>query len=78
MGTRWKELAGDAGLLGEDTFLNGDASIASQVTRITSLPDIAALLVSLECTCPAKAESLRSRKSRWPRFIRRRRNRHFN
>ena len=24
MGTRWKELAGDAGLLGEDTFLNGD------------------------------------------------------
>lgn len=38
MGTRWKELAGDAGLLGEDTFLNGDASIAAQVTRITSLP----------------------------------------
>ena len=25
-------------LLGEDTFLNGDASIAAQVTRITSLP----------------------------------------
>jgi branched-chain amino acid transport system substrate-binding protein len=39
MGTRWKELAGDAGLLGEDTFLNGDASIAAQVTRITSLPE---------------------------------------
>ncbi|MGH6925908.1 MAG: ABC transporter substrate-binding protein [Propylenella sp.] len=38
MGTRWKELAGDAGLLGEDTFLNGDASIAAQITRITSLP----------------------------------------
>jgi branched-chain amino acid transport system substrate-binding protein len=38
MGTRWKELVGDAGLLGEDTFLNGDASIAAQVTRITSLP----------------------------------------
>ena len=38
MGTRWKELAGDAALLGEDTFLNGDASIAAQVTRITSLP----------------------------------------
>lgn len=35
---RWKELAGDEGLLGEDTFLNGDASIAAQVTRITSLP----------------------------------------
>src|SRR4029078_10799678 len=38
MGTRWKERPGDAGLLGEDTFLNGDASIAAQVTRITSLP----------------------------------------
>jgi branched-chain amino acid transport system substrate-binding protein len=38
MGRRWKELAGDAGLLGEDTFLNGDASIAAQITRITSLP----------------------------------------
>jgi branched-chain amino acid transport system substrate-binding protein len=38
MGTRWKELAGDAGLLGEDTFLNGDASVAAQITRITSLP----------------------------------------
>jgi branched-chain amino acid transport system substrate-binding protein len=38
MGTRWKELAGDAGLLGEDTFLNGDSSIAAQITRITSLP----------------------------------------
>jgi branched-chain amino acid transport system substrate-binding protein len=35
---RWKELAGDAGLLGQDTFLNGDASIAAQRTRITSLP----------------------------------------
>ena len=38
MATRWKEVAGDAALLGEDTFLNGDASIAAQVTRITSLP----------------------------------------
>ena len=38
MGTRWKEVAGADGLLGEDTFLNGDASIAAQVTRITSLP----------------------------------------
>ncbi len=38
MATRWKEVAGDAALLGEDTFLNGDASIAAQITRITSLP----------------------------------------
>ena len=35
---RWKTLAGDAGLLGQDTFLNGDASIASQRTRILGLP----------------------------------------
>jgi len=39
MGTRWKELAGEESLLGEDTFLNGDASIAAQITRITSLPE---------------------------------------
>ena len=38
MGTRWKELAGDEGLLGEDTFLNNDPSIAAQVTRIAGLP----------------------------------------
>ena len=36
--TRWKELAGEPALLGQDTFLNGDPSIAAQVTRITSLP----------------------------------------
>ena len=36
---RWKEVAGAEGLLGEDTFLNGDASIAAQVTRITSLAE---------------------------------------
>ncbi len=34
---RWKALAGAAGLLGRDTFLNGDASIASQRTRILGL-----------------------------------------
>ena len=39
MATRWKELAGEEGLLGEDTFLNGDASVAAQVTRITSLAE---------------------------------------
>lgn len=39
MGSRWKEVAGDAALLGEDTFLNPDASIAAQITRITSLPE---------------------------------------
>ncbi len=41
--SRWKQLAGDAGLLGEDTFLNGDPSIAAQVSRINGLetkPDV--------------------------------------
>src|SRR6202044_4241102 len=40
---RWTELAGKDGLLGQDTFLNNDPSIAAQVTRITSLskkPDV--------------------------------------
>lgn len=34
---RWKELAGDAALLGEDSFLNGDPSNASQASRISGL-----------------------------------------
>jgi branched-chain amino acid transport system substrate-binding protein len=41
--TRWTELAGKDGLLGQDTFLNNDPSIAAQITRITSLakkPDL--------------------------------------
>jgi branched-chain amino acid transport system substrate-binding protein len=41
--TRWTELAGKDSLLGQDTFLNNDPSIAAQVTRITSLgkrPDV--------------------------------------
>jgi branched-chain amino acid transport system substrate-binding protein len=41
--TRWTELAGQEGLLGQDTFLNNDPSIAAQVTRITGLskkPDL--------------------------------------
>jgi branched-chain amino acid transport system substrate-binding protein len=41
--TRWTELAGKDALLGQDTFLNNDPSIAAQVTRITSLskkPDV--------------------------------------
>ncbi len=37
-GDRWKKLAGADNLLGTDTFLNNDPSIASQVTRIQSLP----------------------------------------
>ena len=43
---RWKELAGDTALSGEDTFLNGDPSVSAQVTRITSLsakPDFVVL-----------------------------------
>ena len=35
---RWKELAGDAAVLGSDTFLNSDPSIAAQVSRISALP----------------------------------------
>lgn len=35
---RWKELAGDAGLAGNDVFLNSDPSIAAQVSRINALP----------------------------------------
>lgn len=36
---RWKDLAGDAALLGEDTFLNSDPSIAAQASRISGLSD---------------------------------------
>jgi branched-chain amino acid transport system substrate-binding protein len=35
---RWKAIAGADALVGQDTFLNGDASIAAQRTRIASLP----------------------------------------
>ena len=35
---RWKILAGADAVLGQDTFLNGDPSIAAQRTRIASLP----------------------------------------
>lgn len=41
--SRWKQLAGDAGLVGEDTFLNGDPSVDAQVSRIKGLataPDV--------------------------------------
>jgi branched-chain amino acid transport system substrate-binding protein len=40
---RWKKIAGADSLLGEDTFLNSDPSIASQITRILALskkPDV--------------------------------------
>lgn len=40
---RWKEVAGEDALLGEDTFLNSDPSIAAQVSRISGLatkPDV--------------------------------------
>lgn len=32
--TRWKELAGDAGFAGQETFKQGDQSIATQIARI--------------------------------------------
>jgi branched-chain amino acid transport system substrate-binding protein len=35
---RWRELAGEENFLGQDTFKNGDPSIASQITRIKALP----------------------------------------
>lgn len=35
---RWKELAGDDGLIGKDTFGGEDPQIASQITRIKGLP----------------------------------------
>ena len=34
---RWKELAGEQGFLGEDTWRNDDPSISAQITRIQSL-----------------------------------------
>lgn len=36
---RWRELAGESGLAGDDTFLNNDPSIAAQTTRITGLAE---------------------------------------
>lgn len=35
---RWRELAGEDGWLGSDTFLNEDPSIAAQITRLKALP----------------------------------------
>ncbi|MEM6461399.1 MAG: ABC transporter substrate-binding protein [Pseudomonadota bacterium] len=36
---RFKELGGETAVLGSDVFLNGDASIAAQVTRISGLEE---------------------------------------
>jgi branched-chain amino acid transport system substrate-binding protein len=35
---RWKQMAGKNGIVGKDTFLNADPSIAAQITRIKALP----------------------------------------
>jgi len=35
---RWKELAGEEGFLGEDTWRNDDPSISAQITRLLALP----------------------------------------
>lgn len=35
---RWKELAGDDGFLGQDTFEGDDPQISTQITRLKSLP----------------------------------------
>jgi branched-chain amino acid transport system substrate-binding protein len=41
----WKEIAGSAALVGQDSFLNGDASVAAQRTRILNLPHKPDLIV---------------------------------
>ncbi|MDN5925525.1 MAG: ABC transporter substrate-binding protein [Hyphomicrobiales bacterium] len=35
---RWKELVGEEGFLGEDTWRNDDPSISAQITRLLALP----------------------------------------
>ena len=58
----WKEIAGDAALLGQDTFLNGDASVAAQRTRILNLsqkPDLI-MLCSYAPGGPSAIRQLRS------------------
>ena len=42
---RWQEVAGKDALLGRDSFLNGDASVAAQRTRILNLPHKPDLIV---------------------------------
>lgn len=36
---RWKEVAGEQGFLGEDTWRNDDPSISAQITRLLALPE---------------------------------------
>lgn len=55
---RWIELAGEDSILGEDTFKNSDASIASQIAKIKSLkeqPDF----ISLSTYVPGGATAIR-------------------
>lgn len=54
----WEKEAGTGGMLGEDTFVNSDASIASQVTRIKQLdpqPDV----IFLSSVTPGGASAIR-------------------
>ncbi len=59
---RWQEVAGDSALLGQDTFLNNDPTIAAQVGRINALsnkPDVI-LLCSYAPGGPSAIRQLRA------------------
>lgn len=55
---RWSELAGEAALLGSDTFRNDDPTIAAQVTRISGLSQ-APEVIMLCSYAPGGASAIR-------------------
>lgn len=54
----WSEAAGAETLVGEDTFVNSDASIASQITRIKQLP-VQPDFIFLSSVTPGGASAVR-------------------
>ena len=56
--TRWTEVAGKDSLLGQDTFLNNDATIAAQITRIYE-PRQKARCDLLLLLCPGRPSAIR-------------------
>lgn len=54
----WKELAGEEGIIGEDSFRNEDPSIAAQITRIKSL-EVAPDAIHLCSFTPGGASAVR-------------------